>query len=132
VCLQGSSGRRAGTGERGDGTCCGLCQPNNESNTASLVVQRPERDCLADKNTSHADTVVVPSDSTTPGPQSDTGASTSPEDFAVTEPRGKEPDNLPSLLALAHDVTDIKVQQEADADIQVVLGWMGNGPHERG
>jgi len=98
---------------------------------ADALSQRPERDCPDNKNTGRTDTVVgintihsASSDSNSPGPQSDTGACTSSEDFEVTEPRGKEPDNLPLLLALAHDVTDIKSQQEADTDIQVVLGWM--------
>jgi len=94
---------------------------------ADALSRRPERDCPADVNTGHTDTVVgintihpAPSDSTTSSPQSDSGSCTSSEDFAETEPMGKEP----SLLTLAHDVTDIKAQQEADADIQVVRGWI--------
>lgn len=79
-------------------------------------------------NTGHTYTIVginaihsAPSDSITPGPQSDNQPCTASEGFAVT---GKEPDNLPSLLALAHEVTDIKLQQEADVDIQVMPDWM--------
>ncbi|KAG7282483.1 hypothetical protein CRUP_020198 [Coryphaenoides rupestris] len=55
--------------------------------------------------------------------QSDSGSCTSSDDFVETEPMGKEPDNLPSLLTLAHDVTDIKAFQGTTSEEPMQLGW---------
>ena len=63
--------------------------------------RRPDRDYLADSRLSPLDTMV-----------------------GVNAVHPTPPDPQPSLLTLGHDLADIRAQQEADADLQVVLGWL--------
>ena len=68
---------------------------------ADALSRRPDRDYLADSRLSPLDTMV-----------------------GVNAVHPTPPDPQPSLLTLGHDLADIRAQQEADADLQVVLGWL--------